>query len=1120
MQGQDVITAARTSTAAPQWVGAVGARPAVGGQSWEVSDQLPEDDPHRGIDLVWFLGKLKFEQQQIVAHKENFKDFYKKYDNLPEDNPVEDLGPCLPAWCLVFELSQAMDDEEGEYSKVAGECLDTCQRLWAADLCLGYEISTSGAEIFITVSASYEVLVDEANIMKPKMRLKHCKGAAPFHSEYIPHYVPCMLHPAPEKQTCINSALRQRLVMHRMKRIAGYDPDEIQHFLSKDDARKLIRTKVSHKSNIRSAELKELLVTHGAYRPNAESIMGAEVYTLARQVLADKYFTCMHEHKFNKREQAMLHAQEEHMKLYDLELVKYAEIESVLKLLEDWVETEPGLSEKYVGQMTEYFPTHTLHELEYFASDWASYALITQPYLRGKRYESESSLTYFEESMETMHLSAFYAPVDAIRDYFGDHVGLYVAWLNLYTRYLVFPAAGGVLVTFFSLGYNINTNPLIAPYSIFLCFWTALFNIAWTRRESELAFFWGSENFEVVAPVRRQFKGIELRNDKTGRETIEFMSPADRWSRWTLSWSISLVAIVVVAFMAFSASVVGYRGNRLVCIKEAREEFGADWATNYPSVWPECQRCDVNEPVNDTFVNVTTLAVGHVSFDELDNSPGQCKAAGYYWNDGFAYGTSLLVKFRWKITGSFLNLALINIFGFIYAKMTGPLNDLENHRTQIEYDDQNILKMFIFQFVNNYFMLFYIGYLRQVPIAWTGYDIDTECLGGSCLTELRLQVGLVFTTKMIAGQLVEIFKPKLKEKYKVCCSELEQTHAATLVDKIMDSDSDGSDTSDSEEDEDEIRKADRQAKKEKRAKRRARRILRKEAASESVMEAMSYADPYHNTFDDFCEMAIQFGYLALFSPIYPMAPIFALLNNIVEMRVDAVGLCFRNRRPRWKQAENIGSWFAVFQALGFLAVITNATMVTMVGKQYAQTDEEDWGGMTARMENWTLWVRALGFEHGMLFLRVLTLIAIPSSPRWLGVARDELEHHLVQMKPAVEVLAEAKLHQRYLKKLDAQDDMDSLVDPSPYNCDAADLVLHGAVEDNLATVNNIRHHIENRKQGKAGNKAPPETKLQKKMEKSANFGEVPDETEGTSDLKFVNPLESLDVLNPLDGDDA
>ena len=48
---------------------------------------------------------------------------------------------------------------------------------------------------------------------------------------------------------------------------------------------------------------------------------------------------------------------------------------------------------------------------------------------------------------------------------------------------------------------------------------------------------------------------------------------------------------------------------------------------------------------------------------------------------------------------------------------------------------------------------------------------------------------------------------------------------------------------------------------------------------------------YSSTFDDFNEIAIQFGYLALFSPVYPLAAVLALLNNIAEIRIDAGKLC-------------------------------------------------------------------------------------------------------------------------------------------------------------------------------------------------------------------------------------
>jgi hypothetical protein len=43
--------------------------------------------------------------------------------------------------------------------------------------------------------------------------------------------------------------------------------------------------------------------------------------------------------------------------------------------------------------------------------------------------------------------------------------------------------------------------------------------------------------------------------------------------------------------------------------------------------------------------------------------------------------------------------------------------------------------------------------------------------------------------------------------------------------------------------------------------------------------------------------ALQFGYVTMFSSAFPLAPLFAFLNNIFEIRVDAAKLCFFYRRP-------------------------------------------------------------------------------------------------------------------------------------------------------------------------------------------------------------------------------
>ena len=92
-----------------------------------------------------------------------------------------------------------------------------------------------------------------------------------------------------------------------------------------------------------------------------------------------------------------------------------------------------------------------------------------------------------------------------------------------------------------------------------------------------------------------------------------------------------------------------------------------------------------------------------------------------------------------------------------------------------------------------------------------------------------------------------------------------------------------------------------------------------DGAGTEQVEDEFYLDVFLSTFDDYNEMVVQFGYLALFAPAFPLAPVLALLNNIIEIRIDAVELCHIFERPTWNQSENIGSWFAVLNVVGFFA---------------------------------------------------------------------------------------------------------------------------------------------------------------------------------------------------------
>jgi Ca2+-binding EF-hand superfamily protein len=186
-----------------------------------------------------------------------------------------------------------------------------------------------------------------------------------------------------------------------------------------------------------------------------------------------------------------------------------------------------------------------------------------------------------------------------------------------------------------------------------------------------------------------------------------------------------------------------------------------------------------------------------------------------------------------------------------------------------------------------------------------------------------------------------------------------------------------------------------------------------------------------STFDDFEEMAIQFGYLSLFAPAYPMAPLLALLKNIYEIRADSVSFCTMQQRPVWKACEDIGSWFTVLNIIGFVGVMTNATMVTFVSSRLTITqDDRDYlsviGDNTISTDNkgfnpngdpeadgiWTriysprLWIISIMFEHMVMLMRIAILSFAPAVPAWTTDAADIRNYRLEKWKHGIESMKE------------------------------------------------------------------------------------------------------------------
>lgn len=80
-------------------------------------------------------------------------------------------------------------------------------------------------------------------------------------------------------------------------------------------------------------------------------------------------------------------------------------------------------------------------------------------------------------------------------------------------------------------------------------------------------------------------------------------------------------------------------------------------------------------------------------------------------------------------------------------------------------------------------------------------------------------------------------------------------------------------------------------------------------------------------FPEYLEMVLQYGFVTIFVAAFPLAPFFALLNNILEMRLDAKKLLTYHRRPVIQRVRDIGIWYRILDCIGKLSVITNGFII-------------------------------------------------------------------------------------------------------------------------------------------------------------------------------------------------
>ncbi len=106
---------------------------------------------------------------------------------------------------------------------------------------------------------------------------------------------------------------------------------------------------------------------------------------------------------------------------------------------------------------------------------------------------------------------------------------------------------------------------------------------------------------------------------------------------------------------------------------------------------------------------------------------------------------------------SIINAIVIQITNYTYNLVAISLTDYENHRTNTEYEDQIIMKIFVFQFINSYASFYYLAFVAE-PVG--------DCPNDDCMSSLAINLGIIFATRLLTKNLIDIVIPYFQYKWK------------------------------------------------------------------------------------------------------------------------------------------------------------------------------------------------------------------------------------------------------------------------------------------------------------------------------------------------------------------
>ena len=137
----------------------------------------------------------------------------------------------------------------------------------------------------------------------------------------------------------------------------------------------------------------------------------------------------------------------------------------------------------------------------------------------------------------------------------------------------------------------------------------------------------------------------------------------------------------------------------------------------------------------------------------------------------------------------------------------------------------------------------------------------------------------------------------------------------------------------------------------------------------------------------YLEAIIQLGFIVFFACVFPLAPLFSFVTNLIEIKIKLGRMSKYSRRFTAQGASGIGSWNGVMELISMVSIPINLAILLFTGKgqdldgDYGHSETVNYLLKTDKYSLFEVVLLLILVEHCLLGIKIVMATLIPDVPK-------------------------------------------------------------------------------------------------------------------------------------------